>query len=192
MKNSEDIKILIVEDEEDQRMRLKYVLETDGYKIFEAPSGDKAIELLTTKSNYYDLVITDLKMPGKNNGLDVLREAKKTSETTDVIIVTAYGTIDNAVQAIINGAFDYIQKPINMPELRIKIERALKNKAILNKLNAKEILINNVEALSKKLDTQNKQLLEILKLSQLLLQKIKPGDPGYDLVQEITKLSELK
>lgn len=151
--------ILIVEDEEDQRVRLKYVLESDGYKVEEAKTGDEAVEMV--KGKFYDLVITDVKMPGENDGLDVLRHVKKVSDRMEVIIVSAYGTIESAVRAMLNGAFDYIQKPIHIPELRIRIERALANRETVKKLDAKDILSNNISALSKEIEFYKKRLADI-------------------------------
>lgn len=188
----EKVKILVVEDEEDQRIRLKYVLESEGYQVSEADSGDKAIEMFDGRDRLYNIVITDLKMPGKSDGLDVLREIKKKSPNTDIIIVTAYGTIDSAVRAMINGAFDYIQKPLNMPELRIRVERALKNQEVLGELDAKEILKNNVEALSREIDGYKKRLSGIHKQSEELLSKLEKEASGYDLIQDISKESSVK
>lgn len=188
----EKVKILVVEDEEDQRIRLKYVLESEGYQVSEADSGDKAIEMFNGREQLYNIIVADLKMPGKSDGIDVLREVKKISPNTDVIIVTAYGTIDSAVRTMINGAFDYIQKPLNMPELRIKIERALKNQEVLGELDAKEILKNNVEALSREIDGYKKRLSEIHKQSEVLLSKSEKDVSGYDLIQNISKESSVK
>ncbi len=190
MKN-EDVKILIVEDEEDQRIRLKYVLESEGYKVVEAESGDKAVEIIKDNGRFFNIVVTDLKMPGKKDGLQVLQEVKKVSPNTDVFLVTAYGTIDSAVQAMINGAFDYIQKPLNMPELRIKIERILKNQETLKKLDAKDILANNIEVLSREVDDYKKKLSGIHKQSEKLLAGLKKEDTGYDAVQNISNESSI-
>ncbi len=188
----EDAKILIVEDEEDQRIRLKYVLESEGYGIAEADSGDKAVEMLCKKGNSYNIVITDLKMPGENNGEDVLRKAKKISPNTEVLIITAYGSIDSAVRSMINGAFDYIQKPLNMPELRIKIERALKSREVMDELDAKNILKNNMEALSREIDEYKEIISEIHKESEKLKNKFKNNDPEYNIIEKISKDSEIK
>ena len=138
-------KVLIVEDEEDQRMRLKYVLESDGFHVEEAGDGDTACDLIS--KNKYDLVITDLKMPGEKDGIDVLHHSKNIAESTQVFVITSYGTIENAVQAMINGAFDYIQKPINMTEFRIKIQRALELRELEKNQEKKEMLKSNMDAL---------------------------------------------
>ena len=187
-----DAQILIVEDEEDQRIRLKYVLESEGYRISEADSGDKAVEMLGKTGESYNIVITDLKMPGKNNGEDVLRETKKLYPNTEVLIITAYGSIDSAVRSMINGAFDYIQKPLNIPELRIKIERALKCREHMDDLDAKNILKNNMEALSKEIDEYKEIISEIHKDSEKLKNKFQKDDPEYNTIEKISKESEIK
>ena len=187
----EKVKILIVEDEEDQRKRLMYVLNSEGYKVTEAESGDKAIKIVNNPEQTYNIVVTDLKMPGGNDGINVLREVKKASPSTEVLIVTAYGTVDNAVQAMINGAFDYIQKPLNMPELRIKIERALKNQEVLSELDSKEILKNNIEALSREIDAYQNKLFEIHEQSENLLTQLKKNDAGYNIIQNISNISNI-
>jgi len=159
--------ILIVEDEEDQRLRLKYVLESEGYKTDESSNADQAIELIGRKK--YDLVITDLKMPGSRSGMDVLSAARTVSEETEVIIVTAYGTVDNAVQAMINGAFDYLQKPVNMPELRLKVERALRQAALLRDSGSREVLRNNFNMVLREADQLRARTKEIAVLARSLL-----------------------
>ena len=184
-----DFKILIVEDEEDQRIRLKYVLESDEYQVDEAKNGDEAIGLIN--NNFYNLVITDLKMPGKNDGVEVLRTVRKISENTDVIIVTAYGTVDSAIRAMINGAFDYIQKPIKMPELRIKIERAIKNRSVINKLESKEIVKSNVKALTLEIESYKMKLMKIHKKSKELLSSLKSDDPVCKAIKEIIEQSNI-
>ena len=160
-------RILIVEDEEDQRLRLRYVLESEGYKVDEAVDGVKAIEKL--KDGKFDLVITDLKMPGDKNGMDVLMAAKAFAERTEVIIVTAYGTVENAVQAMINGAHDYVQKAVNMPEFRIKVDRALRHAELTRDSGSREMLRNNFNALLRELDLTKERMKNIGNLAQSIL-----------------------
>lgn len=187
----ENAKILIVEDEEDQRIRLKYVLESEGYQISETATGDKAIKIIKDPDHFYNIVITDLKMPGEKDGVDVLREVKKVSPPTEVLIVTAYGTVDNAVRAMINGAFDYVQKPLNMPELRIKIKRALEIQNALSKLDSEEILRNNIEVLFKEIRECKERLSEIHEQSEKLLKELEEDDPGYDIAKNISNESDM-
>lgn len=155
--------VLVVEDEEDQRIRLKYVLESDGFNVDEAADGDTACALISKKK--YDLVISDLKMPGEKDGIDVLHFTKNVAETTQVFIITSYGTIENAVQAMINGAFDYIQKPINMSEFRIKIQRALELRELEKKLEKKEMAKSNINALENEIELLKENLSKIKALA---------------------------
>ena len=115
-------KILVVDDQRNMRITLAIMLRGAGYQVDEASNGDKGVELGTTGA--YDLVITDLRM-GSSSGIDVLRAVKKTLALTEVIVMTAYGTIESAVEAMRLGAHDYIQKPFTEQELLMKVDRAL-------------------------------------------------------------------
>ena len=163
----EEKRILAVEDEEDQRIRLKYVLESEGYGVDLAVNGEKAVEMIAEAR--YDLVITDLKMPGSVNGMDVLIAARNASETTEVILVTAYGSVDNAVQAMINGAFDYVQKPVNMPEFRIKVERALRQAELRQEAGSREVLRNNFNSILRELDCCREKMKSINALARMFM-----------------------
>ncbi len=185
-----NIKILIVEDEEDQRMRLKYVLESDGYAVDEAEDGEMGIKKMGNKR--YDIVISDLKLPGDKDGIDVLRKAKNISENTEVFIVTAYGSIENAVQAMINGAFDYIQKPINMPEFRIKLQRALEIMEMTKDSDKKEMMKTNMNVLLADMEDIRSRLKKILEMSEDALDLMDPKSPAYKRVNEICLLANKK
>ncbi len=116
--------ILVVEDDEVLRSFLTTILKEDGYRIAEARNGQEGLEKLLAGT--YDLVITDLRMPGLS-GLDLLLTGKKEKPETRWIIMTAYGSIDNAVEAMKAGASDYLTKPFRDPEeLRHVIRRVLK------------------------------------------------------------------
>jgi DNA-binding NtrC family response regulator len=111
---------LVVEDGRSQREILRDFLRDEGYDVVEAENGDKAIEAV--KNGYFDLVLLDYKMPGKD-GMTVLEEVKDINTEIDVIMMTAYGSVDTAVRAMKAGAADYITKPIELEELRILIDR---------------------------------------------------------------------
>lgn len=115
-------KILVVEDDEQIRQGLLEVLSQDGYEVSSAATGVEAIE--KAKKEAYDLVITDLVMPGAS-GMDVLREVKSINSETQVIIITGFGTIENAVQAMGEGASDYLCKPLRIDDVRVKIKKAI-------------------------------------------------------------------
>jgi two-component system response regulator HydG len=115
-------KILVVDDQPNMRTTLAIMLRSAGYQVDEAESGEMGVEL--GANGAYDLVITDLRM-GRSSGIDVLRAVKKSFALTEVIVMTAYGTIESAVEAMRLGAHDYIQKPFTEQELLMKVDRAL-------------------------------------------------------------------
>jgi len=117
--------ILIVDDEDTQRNVLKGYLEKKGYRIFSAASGTEGIKAI--RDNVIDIVLSDYKMPDKT-GIEVLEEVKKINPEISFVIITAYGTIENAVNAMNLGAFDYLSKPINLDELDLLIARIIENK----------------------------------------------------------------
>ena len=126
-----DYSILIVDDEDAQRNVLKGYLEKKGYKIFSASSGTDGIKAV--QNNPIDIVLSDFKMPDKT-GLEVLEEVKKINPEISFVILTAYGTIENAVKAMRLGAFDYISKPVDLDELDLMIERIIENKNLKSEI----------------------------------------------------------
>src|SRR6185436_10472665 len=114
--------ILIVEDKDSLRQMLRLTLQTAGYGVDEARDGAEARRKLN--DSRYKLVITDLKMP-RADGLEVLRAAKASDATTAVILLTAYGTVDEAVLAMKEGAFEFLQKPVDSGHLLALVERVL-------------------------------------------------------------------
>lgn len=107
---------------------LRKALERSGYSVDEAPDGNSAIDKV--RNRRYQVVLTDLKLPG-SSGLDVLREARQAEATLPVIVVTAYGSVEEAVRAMKEGAFDFIQKPVDLDHLRLLLERAAKQQELL-------------------------------------------------------------
>ncbi|MCC7212166.1 MAG: sigma-54-dependent Fis family transcriptional regulator [Candidatus Brocadia sp.] len=121
-------KILIVDDEKLMRVSLEDKLMKVGYTVI---SLSNAVEGLTVlQSENYDAVITDVRLP-RMDGIEFLKEIKKVSPDTVVIIMTAYGSIENAVIAMREGAYDYVTKPFSLEELIIKLQKALKHKDIV-------------------------------------------------------------
>jgi two-component system NtrC family response regulator len=120
-----DYNILILDDEAAQRDILTGYLKKKGYKIFSASSGREGIEII--KNNPVDIILSDFKMPDLN-GIEVLEQVKKINPEISFVIVTAYGTVENAVKAMRLGAFDYISKPVDLDELDIMIERIIEHK----------------------------------------------------------------
>ena len=120
-------KILIVDDKANIRMVLKGILENTGYSISEADNGESALEEI--EKDLPDAVLTDLKMD-EMDGIELTRKVKHKYPDLPVILMTAYGSISSAVDAIKSGGYDYITKPIDYDLLKIKIERALKERNI--------------------------------------------------------------
>jgi two-component system, NtrC family, response regulator AtoC len=117
--------ILVVDDEPNLRRVLSAQLARDGYDVHTAEDGEQALEILG--EHHIDLVITDLKMP-KLDGMELLRRAVAMDQELPVVMITAHGTVDNAVEALKTGAFDYITKPFDQAEVRTIVKKALKTR----------------------------------------------------------------
>jgi DNA-binding NtrC family response regulator len=115
-------KILIIDDDPELRSHLSEILTGAGYDVSAASSGKEAIEMATDED--FDLVLLDLIMP-KMRGSDVLVELRRVSPRSRVIMMTAFATIDNAVDAIKRGATDYLAKPFKVDELLMRVKRIL-------------------------------------------------------------------
>jgi len=123
--------ILIVDDEGSMRLTLSMLLRREGYRVVEAEGGEDAARRL--ERNIFDMVITDLKMEG-SDGLEVLKTAKRFNPDAEVLILTAYGTVESAVEAMKLGAFDYMTKPIEPERVPIIVAKALERKRLMNKV----------------------------------------------------------
>lgn len=123
--------ILVIEDEERMRRVFDLVLRPEGYRLMLADSGEAGIALVN--AGEIDLVLTDFQM-GKVSGLDVLDHVTKKCPEVPVVIITGFGTVKSAVEAIKKGAFDYISKPIDNEELKIVVKRALQGKVLKNEV----------------------------------------------------------
>ncbi|UCC42999.1 MAG: sigma-54-dependent Fis family transcriptional regulator, partial [Candidatus Zixiibacteriota bacterium] len=134
--------ILVVEDKDSMRNMLYQTLIEEGYRVDTAEHGKKALDLVNNKS--YDLVLTDLRMPDID-GLQVLEGVKDVDIDTSVILMTAYGTIEDAVSAMKMGAYDFITKPFDTEHLCVLIGRALENRrmAAENMLLREEVLADH-------------------------------------------------
>lgn len=116
----EDKKILIVDDEKNIRLTLSQSIEDTGAEIDTAVNGEEGLK--KAEENDYDIILLDIKMPGID-GIEVLRRLREKSTKATVVIITAHGTIDNAVEAMKLGAVDFIQKPFSPNEIRDLIRR---------------------------------------------------------------------
>ena len=120
-------KILVVDDELSMREFLEIMLKKNGYEVESVSDPEQAV--LRVENDVYDLVITDILMP-KMNGLELLRKIKEHSPDTVVVMMTAFATTETAVEAMKEGAYDYITKPFKLDEIRMVIEKALEKKKL--------------------------------------------------------------
>ncbi|MDH4029188.1 MAG: response regulator, partial [Nitrospirota bacterium] len=114
------LKILVAEDEDITLKHLTYTLEQEGHSVTGTGNGIDALAKIEKEN--FDLLIADIKMPGKD-GLTLLTEVREKSPDTAVIIITGFGSIESAVNAMRMGAFDYVTKPFNLDELGLKIKK---------------------------------------------------------------------
>lgn len=121
-------KILVVDDEAVIREGIRRILEKEGYQVEPKSSGRVALERLQEED--FDLVITDLKMPGMG-GLELLKAIRILQPNVPVILITGYSTVETAVEAIKNGAFDYLAKPFTPAQITEKAQKALEQRALL-------------------------------------------------------------
>jgi len=205
---NDPLRILLVDDYIPSRNVLEEFLEGDDFCIVTAENGLEAIHAM--EKNGFDLVISDLKMPGAN-GIEVMRKAKEANSDVQVIIITGYASLETAIEAIKEGAYDYITRPFKLDEMKVVVENACE-KIRLMKENQR--LIQNLEEVYQRM--QNPQKKQIAATSRkeprkdekealgsfldfrsvvganlpLAMQK-RRTDKGYVLV-ELEKLGELR
>jgi two-component system, OmpR family, response regulator len=158
------LSILVVDDDPVIRKLLEQRLKKAGYHADVAADGYQAEKLLQQKR--YDVILTDLMMPGGIGGIEVLEMAKQLDKTIEVILITAHSSVDTAVAAMKKGAVDYLEKPINFDELFLRIEKIVNVKSLMrNALDIHEAMGTTEQAAS-----QTIQNLEIMaaKLQQRL------------------------
>ncbi|MFO7929089.1 MAG: response regulator [Candidatus Humimicrobiaceae bacterium] len=132
-------KILIVDDEQNIRKTLKQCLANEGYDIDIAVNGEEALKKI--KDDNFDLVLLDIKMPGMN-GMEVLNKLRERKDSTNVVMMTAYGTVERAVEAMKLGAIDFLSKPFTPEEIRNLVKKIFGRAELEeNKLKSFEDLI---------------------------------------------------
>ena len=161
--------ILVVDDEKSQREILEMILSGEGYDVTTASSGEAAMKFVEARR--FDLVLTDLKMTGMS-GLDLLKELTNFDKSIIVILLTAHGSVDSAVDALRLGAFDYLQKPYDSEKLLETVSRAL------NKLTA---LDTEIVSVSPEMDKVKKLILKIAKSNSTVLIRGESGT-GKELI----------
>jgi DNA-binding NtrC family response regulator len=171
--------ILVVDDEKSQREILEMILSGEGYDVTTASSGEAAMKFVADR--HFDLVLTDLKMTGMS-GLDLLKELTDFDKSIIVLLLTAHGTVDSAVDALRLGAFDYLQKPYDREKLLDTISRAL-NK--LSTLDA-EIVSDSPE-----MDKVKKLILKVAKSNSTVLIRGESGT-GKELIARAIHKNSLR
>jgi DNA-binding NtrC family response regulator len=161
--------ILVVDDEKNQREILETILSGEGYDVTTASSGEAAMKFV--ESRRFDLVLSDLKMTGMS-GLDLLRELTNYDKSIIVILLTAHGSVDSAVDALRLGAFDYLQKPYDSEKLLDTVSRAL------NKLT---VLDAEIISVSPEMDKVKKLVLKIAKSNSTVMIRGESGT-GKELI----------
>jgi DNA-binding NtrC family response regulator len=171
--------ILVVDDEKNQREILETILSSEGYDVTTASSGEAAMKFV--ESRRFDLVLTDLKMAGMS-GLNLLKELTNFDKSIIVILLTAHGSVDSAVDALRLGAFDYLQKPYDQAKLLETVSRAL------NKLSA---LDTEIISVSPEMDKVKKLILKIAKSNSTVLIRGESGT-GKELIARSIHLNSLR
>lgn len=171
--------ILVVDDEKSQREILEMILSGEGYDVTTASSGEAAMKFV--ESRRFDLVLSDLKMTGMS-GLDLLKELTNYDKSIIVILLTAHGSVDSAVDALRLGAFDYLQKPYDSDKLLETVSRAL------NKLTT---LDTEIVSVSPEMDGVKKLILKIAKSNSTVLIRGESGT-GKELIARAIHKNSLR
>ena len=163
-------KILVIDDERAIRNTLKEILEFEGYTVDVAENGRVGLDMaLATK---YDLIYTDIKMP-EMDGMEVLQSYRKTlqeqgGEEAPVVMISGHGTVENAVEALKSGAYDFIVKPLDLNRLLVTTQRALEHKS----------LVQETKVLRKKIGARNKMVGESAAIERVreIIEKVAPTE----------------
>ncbi len=151
------LKILVVDDDPVTRTLLAKRLIREAYTVDTAEDGRVALEKLARQ--LYDVVLTDLIMPGGMDGIGVLEAAKRINIKTEVVLITAHASVDNAIEAMKKGAADYLQKPINFDELFLR----------LDKIRNLKMLIKNALDLGEAMDVTEKRSAETIQNLEIMV-----------------------
>jgi signal transduction histidine kinase len=146
-------RVLVVDDEEAVMLTIQGILELDGYEVVAAASGQEALELLRTQ--YFDVVLTDLRLEDRMDGLDLMRELRRQSPDGVAIMLTGYASLDSAVKALREGAYDYLFKPCDVLELRTTVSRGLEKSQLAAQIRAR---VSDLETANETIRSLNLEL----------------------------------
>ena len=155
------LKILVVDDDPVTRTLLSKRLIHEEYAVQTAENGMVAIEKMAQQ--FFDVVLTDLVMPGGVDGIGVLEEAKRINIKTEVVLITAHASVDNAIEAMKKGAADFLQKPINFDELFLR----------LDKIRNLKMLVKNASDLREAMDVTEKTSAETIQDLEIMAAELK-------------------
>ncbi|MGH9445272.1 MAG: sigma-54-dependent transcriptional regulator [Terriglobia bacterium] len=122
-------KVLVVDDDPDTQDLLREVLIEEGHRVFTSGSGEEALKI--GEQECFDVIISDVRLGPTLNGLDVLKAYKSIQPESEVILITAFGSMETAIEAVKAGAFDYISKPFEIDEVLLQVSRALENRSLV-------------------------------------------------------------
>jgi two-component system OmpR family response regulator len=151
------LRILVVDDDPVTRSLLEKRLVNSGYRVETASSGNEALDLI--RDRFFDVVLTDLMMPGGVDGIGVLEATKNRWNQTEVILITAYASVDSAVDAMKKGASDYLTKPINLEELMLRLQ----------KINTLKSLTKDAEGLREAMDVTEKNAAQTIQDLEIMV-----------------------
>jgi two-component system, NtrC family, response regulator PilR len=187
-------KILIVDDELSMRTLLERVFKREGYTVSVADNGARALEML--RSSFYDLVISDVKMPGLT-GVELLTQCREYCPDTMTVLMTAYATIDNAREAFKLGVEDFIQKPFDIDELKIVVQKALEKSklkqenALLKRELKERSRLDNILGHSRCMQEIYKMILDVASTASTVLIQGESGT-GKELVARAIHSNSLR
>lgn len=180
MKNQPTVRILVIDDDEDVCSVIKDFLESEGYQVTILRDPGKAVD--TVKTGHYHLVLLDLIMP-KINGQTLLKQLKKADSDICVIILTAYPTIESAIETLKNNAFDYVKKPIVFEDFKKIVDAALKKQGVLRNLETEinQAIGYKIRGLRTQRELTLKQLAGRSNLSVSLISQIERAESSASL-----------
>jgi len=138
-----DCQVLIIDDDLDYAASLKLILENANYNPLLAHSEEEALESI--EKNTVDLALIDIRL-GQDNGIDLLLKLKKRQPDILCVMITGFGTIETAIQALRYGAYDYLRKPVNPEELIVSLNRGFEKIRLVKERQAREVRVKSIEA----------------------------------------------
>lgn len=185
MKN---LSILVVDDDPVVRRLLEQRLAKEHYQVMVAEDGYAAEKIL--RQRFFDVVLTDLMMPGSIGGIEVLEIAKDVNNKTEVVVITAHSSVNTAVEAMKKGAVDYLEKPINFDELFLRLDKIANMQTMLRSVQDLQVAMDTTENAAS--ETIQNLEMQVAKMHQALV-KIENilGNPGLDDHHKIAKALEI-